>query len=153
MSNEAKRIRKLLEKYVVSESLDGGVIDPNQDAIVNEWDDTTLENLEFEDYDDVEEFMDFLWGLDEEDFVKVSYLANIGQNDYQYVMAHYNDVLVNGNFLADAARSEMEERFSSLPGYYELTRYIDYDAYANDMLNSGCWYEYEGYIILNADQY
>ncbi len=146
------KVRKSIHKYIIQNELDHRYIDPHVRA-VPDWDDSTLENLEFKDYDDVKEFMDFLEWMDEEDFVKVSYLANIGQNDYQYVMTHCNAVLVNVNSLADAARSEMEERFSSLSEYPELERYIDYDAYANDMLNSGCWYEYEGYVILNADQY
>lgn len=153
MSNEAKRIRKLLKKYIVSESLEDGFICPCQSTVVDEWDDTTLENLEFEDYDDVEEFMDFLGGLDEEDFVRVSYLANIGQNNYQYVMAHYDDVLVDSNSLADAAKKEMHDTFSCLFDEPVLSRYLNYNAYANDQLDSGCWYEYEGYIILNADAY
>lgn len=146
------KVRKSIRKYTVQNALEHQYVNPPIQA-VSEWNDTTLENLEFKDYDDVKEFMEFVEDLDEEDFVKVSYLADIGQNNYQYVMAHYDDVLVNGTSLADAARSEMEERFSSLSEYPELERYIDYDAYANDMLNSGCWYEYEGYVILNADEY
>lgn len=146
-------IRKLLNKYIVTESLDGGVIDPNQDAIVNEWDDMTLENLELESYEDVEEFMEFVEGLDEEDFIKVSYLADIGQDDYQYIMSNYKDVVVFNGSLEAAAEEEMNNRYPCLFDNPDLRRYINYDAYANDQINSGCWYEYEGYIILNADQY
>ena len=153
MSNEAKRIRKLLKKYIVSESLKCGFTDPCQRTVADKWDDTTLESLEFEDYDDVEEFMAFLEGMNEEYFVKVSYLANIGHNNYQYVMAHYDDVVVFNGSLEDAAKDEMNYRFPCLFDNPELVQYLDYGAYANDQLNSGCWYEYEGYSILNADQY
>lgn len=146
-------IRKLLNKYIVTESLDGGVIDHNQDAIVNEWDDMTLENLELESYEDVEEFMEFVEGLDKEDFIKVSYLADIGQDDYQYIMSNYEDVVVFDGSLEAAAEEEMNNRYPCLFDNPDLRRYLAYDAYANDQINSGCWYEYEGYIILNADQY
>lgn len=142
-----------MNKFVVSESLDGGVIDPNQEAIVNEWDDMTLENLELDSYEDVEEFMEFVEGLDEEDFVKVSYLADIGQDDYQYIMGNYKDVVVFNGSLEAAAEEEMNNRYPCLFDNPDLRRFLDYNAYANDQLNSGCWYEYEGYIILNADQY
>ena len=142
-----------MNKYVVTESLDGGVIDPNQDAIVNEWDDMTLENLELESYEDVEEFMEFVEGLNEEDFIKVSYLADIGQDDYQYIMSNYENVAVFNGSLEAAAEEEMNNRYPCLFDNPDLRRYINYDAYANDQINSGCWYEYEGYIILNADQY
>lgn len=153
MRNEAKRIRKLLAKYVVSESLEGGFTDPCQRTVADKWDDTTLENLEFEDYDDVEEFMAFLEGMNEEDFVKVSYLADIGQDDYQYIMGNYEDVVVFNGSLEAAAEEEMNNRYPCLFDNPDLRRYLAYDAYANDQINSGCWYEYEGYIILNADQY
>lgn len=146
-------IRKLLNKYIVTESLDGGVIDHNQDAIVNEWDDMTLENLELESYEDVEEFMEFVEGLDKEDFIKVSYLADIGQDDYQYIMSNYENVVVFDGSLEAAAEEEMNYRYPCLFDNPDLRRFLDYGAYANDQLNSGCWYEYEGYIILNADQY
>ena len=145
--------RELLKKYIVNEVLDDSSLDPYQETIVNEWDDMTLENLELESYEDVEDFMEFVEGLDEEDFIKVSYLADIGQDDYQYVMEHYNNVIVFSGSLEDAAKEEMYDRFHELAENSELERYIDYDAYANDQIDSGCWYEYEGYIILNADQY
>lgn len=146
------KVRKSIRKYIVQNELEHRYIDPYVQA-VSEWNNTTLENLELEDYDDVEEFLDFVEDLDEENFIKVRYLADIGQNDYRFIMNNYYDVHVHSGSVEDAARKEMLERFSDVFGYSKLGRYIDYAAYANDMLNSGCWYEYEGYIILNADAY
>lgn len=146
------KVRESIRKYIVQNGLEHVYIDPHvQD--VSEWNDTTLENLELKDNDDVKEFMEFVEDLDEEDFVKVCYLADIGQSDYRFIMKNYYEVYVHSGSLEDAAKDEIFERFSEISGYSDLERYINYEAYANDMLNSGCWYEYEGYVILNADAY
>lgn len=99
------------------------------------------------DESNLEEFLEFMEGKDEDDLIAIEYLAEYRSCTLGEVKDQYDDVRIFKGTPGECAEEYMSECFD-IPK--NLERYIDYEAFAHDCLCGGDWEEFGDYVITNA---